>query len=104
DDAWFLRAIQWLKAKATGATMPDMRVTELKRAEINVVKCVQREAFPSIAEKVKKTSCIYRLEPIRLDDGLLHVGGRLHSHPIILPKCHDVVDLIISNFHEVSGH
>ena len=78
-------------------------VAELKHAEINVAKYVQREAFPELAEKVKKTSCICRLEPIRLDDDLLHVGGRLHSHPMILPKCHDVVDRIISHFPKVSG-
>ena len=75
DVAWFLRARQWLKAKATGVTMPDMRVgikvAELMRAAINVVKYVQREAFPELTEKVKKTSCIYRLEPMSLDDDLL---------------------------------
>ena len=47
-----------------------------------------------------------------LRDGLLCVGGRLrHSpieqerrHPVILPKKHHVVDLIVRHYHLLSGH
>eukprot|EP00057_Strongylocentrotus_purpuratus_P004327 XP_003728479.1 PREDICTED: uncharacterized protein LOC100889496 [Strongylocentrotus purpuratus] len=47
-----------------------------------------------------------------LNDGLVHVGGRLQhasveeqtKHPIILPKTHYIVKLIVLHLHEVSGH
>jgi hypothetical protein len=37
-------------------------------------------------------------------NGLLRVGGRLSSHPPILPKHHVVVDLIVRHYHMISGH
>ena len=47
-----------------------------------------------------------------MSDGLLHAGGRLSNapfasgskHPIILPKDHDVVTMIIRQAHERVGH
>jgi len=108
DVAWLIRAKQWLMAKATGKTLPNMvcclDVAELERAETNIVSYVQREAFPAEVLKLTKTSRLYRLEPTRLEDDLLRVGGRLPSHPVILPSRHDVVNMIIRHFHELSGH
>ena len=59
----------------------------------------------------KKSSKIIKLDP-RVMDGLLRVGGRLANgslqpdvkHPIILPKSHHVVILIIRHYHHFSGH
>lgn len=47
-----------------------------------------------------------------LNDGLVLVGGRLQhasveeetKHPIILPKTHHIVKLIVRHLHEASGH
>ena len=60
---------------------------------------------------VKKSSSILKLDP-ELRGGLLCVGGRLRQapieekqrHPVILPKKHHVVDLIIRHYHLLSGH
>ena len=43
---------------------------------------------------------------------VIHVGGRLHKvpinsnaeHPVILPRKHHMVNLIISHYHSLSGH
>ena len=47
-----------------------------------------------------------------MENGFMRVGGRLHNapikidakHPIILPKKHHVVNLIIDYYHRASGH
>ena len=60
---------------------------------------------------VKKCSNIYKLDPF-MESGFIRVGGRLHNalikvdarHPIILPKKHYVVNLIINYYHRASGH
>ncbi len=63
--------------------------------------------------RVKKTSPIFKLDPV-LIDGLLRVGGRLQratipedaKHQMIIPKSHHmhVTDLIVRHYHELSGH
>ena len=60
---------------------------------------------------MKASSRLARLDP-RLVDGLIRVGGRLTNsslsedakHPIVLPKRHHVVDLIVQQTHEQAGH
>ena len=60
---------------------------------------------------VKKSSSIFKLDP-ELRDGVLCVGGRLRHapieeerrHPVMLPKKHHVVDLIVRHYHLLSGH
>ena len=56
---------------------------------------------------------LQKLDPVVASDGLLRVGGRLRSsvsiseqakHPVILPKSHHVVDLIVRHMHEIHGH
>lgn len=106
---------------------------ELRNAEKEIVRHVQEESFeeelailrkasstpssspPSGEQKskhqVKKSSKIVKLDP-RMIDGLLCVGGRIANgpfqqrvkHPVILPKSHHIVPLIIRQYHHVSGH
>ena len=75
-------------------------------------KTIEDKQTPSKnANVVKKTSSIYKLNPV-VNDGLLRVGGRLGEapinkdgkHPVILPKYHHVVTLIVHHFHNLSGH
>lgn len=126
--AWVIRAKDWLKAKSQGGTLPDMKgpltVGELNSAERDICKYVQgqtlQEELNSLKENlkdqtrvpVKKTSPLYKFSPVLTDEGLIRVGGRLKSapvdvgvrHPIVLPKEHHIVNLIVRHYHEVSGH
>ncbi|KAK3744013.1 hypothetical protein QZH41_004823 [Actinostola sp. cb2023] len=104
-----------------------LSVSEINDAERVIVKYVQKQAFKeelsilncidkenqesSNQSTVKKCSSIYKLDPI-MKDSLLRVGGRLQrapiendaKHPIILPKKHHVVKLIINYYHRASAH
>ncbi|KAK3702238.1 hypothetical protein QZH41_005406 [Actinostola sp. cb2023] len=104
-----------------------LSVSEINDAERVIVKYVQKQAFKeelsilncidkenqesSNHSTVKKCSSIYKLDPI-MTDSLLRVGGRLQrapiendaKHPIILPKKHHVVKLIIDYYHRASAH
>ena len=120
DIAHLLRIRQYLCSKTRGRLLPDMAksltVAELKNSEREIIKLVQKQVFPqemkalgdcaneSKTITVSKSSNLYRLEPTTAGDGVLRVGGRLQSHPIILPNNHDVTNLIIAHFHNVSGH
>ena len=86
DIAHLLRVRCFLKNKSDKQPLPDLKepltVTELAEAEMQTVKYVQRRTFPqdvstleAIAEGatagVHKSSPLYRLEPVMLDDGLI---------------------------------
>ena len=120
-------------AKVLVSEIPSpISVEEMHSAEIEVLKYVQRQCFreelvclqgkeskvelkKSVRARrtgsVKKSSSITKLDP-ELRDGLLCVGGRLRHapieqeqrHPVILPKKHHVVDLIVRHYHLLSGH
>lgn len=125
DIAWLLRVKRYLLAKVRHKATPDMSVAlsvnELREAEIQIASYVQAQSFGDefrhlsvdasrnncqqrSHHRVKKTSRLYRLEPMKLKDGVLRVGGRLKNHPIILPPTHHVTRLIIRHFHVISGH
>ncbi|XP_006814824.1 uncharacterized protein LOC102807604 [Saccoglossus kowalevskii] len=61
---------------------------------------------------VKRSSHIYKLDPVFGEDGLLWVGGRLcqakmakeSKHQLILPKGVHVSMLILCEIHESGGH
>ena len=90
----------------------------METAENEILSCVQRQHFKddinSLVDStsvVKKSSPIFKLDPVVIE-GLLRVGGRLKNaqlnfnarHPIILPKYHPIVDLLVQHYHIVSGH
>lgn len=128
--AWMLRLRAGLRALVAERTEKSEKlackkdskpisVEELNRAEVAILKCVQRETFeecpgPDDAVKgkvIKRSSPIYGLDPVYIN-GLLCVGGRLKhapiqddaKHPVILPKKHHVVDLIVRHNHAIAGH
>ncbi len=126
--AWILICIKKLYDKVKGIPTRNMSdgltVCELQQAEIQLLKYIQQQKFAeeiaalqlrsdtSRKSSIKKSSKVYRLDPLMSDVGLLCVGGRLHrspiddsrKHQVILPKSHHVTQLIVSHFHELSGH
>lgn len=122
--AWILRyraqllhAVHARKEKKALATAPITPLTleELQSAELEILKHIQRQHFEEemllTSSGMKKSSQLSGLDPF-MESGLLRVGGRLRrstipevsKHPIILPKSHHVVDLIIRNEHLKTGH
>lgn len=108
--------------KPTDSIVP-IYVSEPRNAEDEILKPVQSQCFKEerdLLEKpnqqkeakvLKKSSKIFKLDPM-VNKGLLRVGGRLRRapinqdarHPIILPKKHHVVTLIVNQYHRISGH
>ena len=87
-------------------------------AEREIIKFVQMESFREDIRLIKTkdivshSSSVRMLDPILVQD-LLCVGGRLKNvpvevsvakNPIILPKHHHVVELIVRHCHGISGH
>ena len=115
-------------------TYKPVDVKERQRAELQIIRIVQNEAFQDeiqllkgvnikspAADKdaskermktVKKSSSLYKLDPFLDKDGVLRVGGRLRQssipydvkHPVILPKKGHVTDLILCHFHQLIKH
>ena len=117
DVGWILRFMSYLKAKLNPGTpvrSGRLEVSELQKAESQIVRYVQCKEFQIDRAKlndqdegkpvVAKSSRLYRLEPVMCEDGLIRVGGRLPTHPIILPSSHPVTNLVINHFHVMSGH
>ena len=111
-----------------------VNVADLEEAEMEIIKHVQRNEFPSeikslqdIQEKVvygsrksdkekkalfKKTSSLRMLDPVLDSDGVMRVGGRIRKanlprtlkNPVILPKSSHISSLIIRHVHERTYH
>ncbi|XP_068704648.1 uncharacterized protein [Montipora foliosa] len=103
---------------APAGKIEPLDVSEIEDAERAIIKATQSARFhdeltslSSLQKVVKKSSGIFKLDPI-LVDGIIRVGGRLRNseiepdakHPILLPKDHHVSHLIIRHYHRVSGH
>lgn len=85
---------------------------ELARAEMEVVRAAQREAFsdvvlPTGVAQVEKSHPLYRICPILDQDGILRVDGRLPPsfplsvrQPAILPRDHPFTALLVQREHE----
>ena len=103
----------------------SLTVEELQKAEKEVIRHVQKSAFPGMfkalstisdkrqAKRIMKrdASSIFKLN-LTWRGGLLSIGGRLENapvdedmkYPFILPKDHHVTELIICHHHEKLGH
>ena len=111
-----------------------LSVDELQKAEMEIVKMVQSDAFPGeiknleyikadsslsnrLSDKkkkvvLKKTSALHTLDPFVDSDGILRVGGRIRranfaqalKTPIILPKFGHLTKLVVSYIHEKTHH
>ena len=92
----------------------EMNVELLCKAEKEIIRSVQRSAFPAEVNpqekkgtNVQKDGGMHKLDPFLDDHGILRVGGRLQQsllspelkHPIILPKKNHVSALIVQHIH-----
>ncbi len=121
--SWILRLKHCLLSrvrgqKSTVVSMDSLTVTEIRTAELEIVKFLQRRHFSEELkqakrdEPIKKSSSIYSLEPVLNSGGILCVRGRLSNAPIaeaakhqmILPKNNHVVKLIGRHYHEQLAH
>ena len=103
-----------------------VRVTAWVRRFTSNCKCrpEQRDLSKSLSiEEVKKAEFYWfqdtkgrksleNLNPMKDEDGLLHIDGHLHhaevpyesKHPVILPKEHPITELVVRAVHEQLGH
>ena len=109
-------------------------VEELQKAEMEIIKVVQSNAFPSeikilkdiqadssLSDRhsdkkkkaaLKKTSALHTLDPFVDSDGILRVGGRIRranfaealKTPIILPKTGHFTKLVVKYIHGKTHH
>lgn len=101
------------KSKLTG----NLTLNETNNALNILIKMSQRNDFKDeISDLIKnrqvgKKSKTLSLSPFIKDD-IIHVGGRLSNskltqdrkHPILLPKDHNLTNLIIKFYHEINLH
>ena len=121
------------KACSTPAKQ-EITVTELQNAEKDIIKSIQCKHFSAELktlqdvgvvgqvtdgkaaklrnDSLKKTSCLFRLDPFLDVDGIIRVGGRIARsnlpievrHPVILPRKGHITELLIRHVHEKVNH
>ncbi|XP_041461230.1 uncharacterized protein LOC121412484 [Lytechinus variegatus] len=90
----FLEELQSLQKLKTTGELTDRQETRVRNAEL------------------KKTSCLYRLDPFLDEEGIIRVGGRIDRadvsrdirHPIILPRKSHIAWLLINDCHSKVNH
>ena len=116
-EALYQRISNWYRLKRIIAAMLSWKfkkridVDLLRKAELAIVRLVQKSSFPLPIEQLKKGT-LARMDPFIDDDGIIRVGGRITNstlpwelkHPIIMPKKHRVSILIIRYFHQKVQH
>lgn len=92
-------------------------VDELKETEMKIIKNVQSIYLEDEIARIRgkghtKKLKFTKLDPFLDEKGILRVGGRLtnsplnfdQKHPVLLPKCHIITDLIIRSYHVKNYH
>ena len=96
----------------------EISIDDLKGSESIILQTVQKQHFAEERERllkgltVSKQSPLRKLNPFVDENGLIRVGGRLRNaiiddsvkFPVILPKDHQVSNLIILFLHKTLGH
>ncbi|KAK3727752.1 hypothetical protein QZH41_005216 [Actinostola sp. cb2023] len=119
--AWLLKFLNWIKNKSSKKMheklLPTQKVIsneDIERAKRKVTTLVQKSAYPeemnmlNTGKQVKASSKINRLKPVKKEDGVMRVGGRISmapisadaKNPMILPKEHHLTTLLIRHIHE----
>ena len=107
----------YITSVRAGTKSNPLSITELKAAELTLIKRVQeREFFDEIdrlktRKALKSSSRIIQLNPFLDEQGILRVGGRLKNsdipqntkHPIILPPGRLTL-LLITKIHAENAH
>ena len=116
--AWLVRFCHWLRNRKTSSSTEALTTEELREATLLVMRLVQAQSFAKEVrdlkanKEVKSSSRLANLKPV-LAEAVLRVGGRLEKacvlsydekHPIILPKKHHVIQLIVRYSHESLAH
>ncbi|XP_062535236.1 uncharacterized protein LOC134204434 [Armigeres subalbatus] len=117
--AYLLRFIARLRNPIRSPDDPTyLTAEEVKKAEIAVIRCVQREEFEQEWSLLSKMESVGRSSPLRwfnpqlLNDNVIRVGGRLeHSqeadatkHPFVLPARHPLTKLVFQHYHHKLLH
>lgn len=112
--AYVMRFISCLKIK--NKIVGELTLQETDAATNLICKKVQQECFQEDLIKIKnKKPCsqrLQRLSPFLDAQGILRVGGRLKNapigskakNPILLPKKHHVVNILIDYYHKRNLH
>ena len=115
-------------------TCKPVDVQDLQRAELQIIKIVQNEAFQNEIQMLKDTeikfqatdkdarkermktmkrsTSLYKFDPFIDENGVLRVGGRLRQfsvpyevkHPVSLPWKGHVTNLILCHYHQLVQH
>lgn len=110
--SWMFRVLK--KYRRSGC----LQVDELKRAEITIIRLIQRREYASEIKQLgdnkplPENNKLASLDPFLDNDSILRVGGRIRKamipfcqrHPIILPRGNHVTDLIITENHTNNFH
>ncbi|XP_062700972.1 uncharacterized protein LOC115254910 [Aedes albopictus] len=101
---------------------------ELRSAECILWKLAQREGYAEEVRtlsrseesgpgksvvRLQRSSTLYKLTPFLDEEGVMRMGGRMQNsttatfnekYPIILPKDHEITDMLLQDYHEKFGH
>lgn len=132
--AWLLRYRNFLRGNLTKQDFKtDITVSELEYANISLIRASQWVTFPHLMRALTESSsqtgspsnfedlspparheyvALRGLDPYLDETGVLRVGGRLQhaglsharTHPLILPRRHQLTALIITDYHVRSLH
>ncbi|XP_040070852.1 uncharacterized protein LOC120843527 [Ixodes scapularis] len=111
--AWVLCFVQNCRLPR-GSTELSLSAAEIRNAELLWIRNAQHECFDaeirslSQSEEISARSKIKDLQPFSDEAGVMRIRGRLHhallpegaSHPIILPKDHDLSKLVAASAHQ----
>ncbi len=109
-----VRVVAWCRRLAHPLPAPVLQTQEIREATRAVWSDVQHRCFARTifdlqkSEQVSKESSLIKLHPAIFPDGLLRIRGRLSAlpltyqqrHPIILPKNHPAVLLLVVSEHK----
>ncbi|XP_062704329.1 uncharacterized protein LOC109403153 [Aedes albopictus] len=115
---WLQRFISILKKEVDVPKTSFMSLNEKTSAVQQLVKLVQREAYPDLVRQLQQGKMIdtkhklISLSPFIDDQGVLRVGGRLRNktcnfdmkHQYILPPYHKFTEAIIREYHRENMH
>lgn len=122
--AWILLAnckfMDLIRKKPSSGVCKSQQLTVelLVKGEIWILRFIQAKAFPKEMDALKKgnmvsrRSLLFKYAPILTDEGLIRIAGRIGKaevpfearHPVVLPKCSPVVQLLVRDAHKNVGH